>query len=152
LERPGDLAHWIKMWEERGVALDQITILHRYRYQSLELELLLAQYRIPYRSLSGSFFEHPLCMDLLAYFELLQKGPAETAWNQVARHVPFIGATSIDLERLPTLRHTMAEFVRDSRGAADLSLMAACVRNEVLYYMRNIQHQHHQREKTCKVA
>ncbi len=61
-------------------------------------------------------------------------------------------AAAIDLERLPTLRHTMAEFVRDSRGAADLSLMAACVRNEVLYYMRNIQHQHHQREKICKVA
>lgn len=62
----------LELKEERNLSLNDIAVLFRSSYQSLELELVLNKYKIPYIKRGGiKFFEQRHIKDVLAFLKIL---------------------------------------------------------------------------------
>jgi DNA helicase-2/ATP-dependent DNA helicase PcrA len=78
---------------QEGVPLDQIAVLYRSHWQSLELQIELVRRDIPYVVRSGvRFFEQAHIKDVLAYLRVVTNPRDELAWKRVLRLIPQIGA------------------------------------------------------------
>lgn len=82
-----DIAFWVQSLLDKGIKHSDISIIFRARAHTLELETFLAKAGILYRCTSGSFFEHNVLNDILAYYRLfLTSEPTYDDWKTVARH------------------------------------------------------------------
>ncbi|HEX8476616.1 MAG TPA: ATP-dependent helicase [Pyrinomonadaceae bacterium] len=80
---------------DEGVALDEIAVLYRSHFHSLELQLELTRRGIPYRVRSGvRFFEQAHIKDVLAYLRLVANPRDELAWKRVLRLIPNVGTAT----------------------------------------------------------
>jgi DNA helicase-2/ATP-dependent DNA helicase PcrA len=77
---------------DEGVPLDEMAVLYRSHYHSLELQLELTRRGIPYEVRSGvRFFEQAHIKDVVAYLRLLVNPRDELAWKRVLKLIPKIG-------------------------------------------------------------
>ena len=77
---------------DEGVALEDIAVLYRSHYHSLELQLELTRRGIPYRIRSGvRFFEQAHIKDVIAYLRVITNPRDELAWKRILRLIPQVG-------------------------------------------------------------
>lgn len=77
---------------DEGVPLDEMAVLYRSHFHSLELQLELTRRGIPYDVRSGvRFFEQAHIKDVVAYLRLLVNPRDELAWKRVLKLIPKIG-------------------------------------------------------------
>ncbi len=77
---------------DEGIALEDIAVLYRSHYHSLELQLELTRRGIPYRVRSGvRFFEQAHIKDVVAYLRVITNPKDELAWKRILRLIPQVG-------------------------------------------------------------
>src|SRR5918911_1363718 len=77
---------------DEGIALEEIAVLYRSHYHSLELQLELTRRGIPYRIRSGvRFFEQAHIKDVVSYLRVIANPRDEIAWKRVLRLIPQVG-------------------------------------------------------------
>ncbi|HZI20204.1 MAG TPA: ATP-dependent helicase [Pyrinomonadaceae bacterium] len=77
---------------DEGVPLDEIAVLYRSHYHSLELQLELTRRGIPYTVRSGvRFFEQAHIKDVVSYLRLTANPRDELAWKRCLRLIPNVG-------------------------------------------------------------
>jgi DNA helicase-2/ATP-dependent DNA helicase PcrA len=111
---------------QEGVRLDQIAVLYRSHWQSLELQIELVRRDIPYVVRSGvRFFEQAHIKDVLAYLRTVTNPRDELAWKRVLRLIPNIGVQTSNRiwERLSQSENPLdlardPKFVPSRRAAA----------------------------------
>lgn len=77
---------------DEGEALDEIAVLYRSHYQSLELQMELSRRNIPYEIRSGvRFFEAAHVKDVIAYLRIIVNPSDELSWKRALKLYPKIG-------------------------------------------------------------
>jgi DNA helicase-2/ATP-dependent DNA helicase PcrA len=77
---------------DEGVPLEEIAVLYRSHYHSLELQLELTRRGIPYRIRSGvRFFEQAHIKDVISYLRIITNPRDELAWKRILRLIPQVG-------------------------------------------------------------
>lgn len=77
---------------DEGTSLEDIAVLYRSHYHSLELQLELTRRNIPYSVRSGvRFFEQAHIKDAVSYLRLIVNPRDEIAWKRVLKLIAGIG-------------------------------------------------------------
>jgi len=77
---------------DEGVSLEEIAVLYRSHYHSLELQLELTRRNIPYRIQSGvRFFEQAHIKDVISYLRIIVNPRDELAWKRILKMIPSVG-------------------------------------------------------------
>ncbi|MGI9056059.1 MAG: ATP-dependent helicase, partial [Pyrinomonadaceae bacterium] len=77
---------------DEGVSLEDIGVLYRSHYHSLELQLELTRRNIPYRIQSGvRFFEQAHIKDVISYLRIIINPRDELAWKRLLKMIPSVG-------------------------------------------------------------
>jgi DNA helicase-2/ATP-dependent DNA helicase PcrA len=77
---------------DEGEKLDEIAVLYRSHYQSLELQMELSRRNIPYEIRSGvRFFEQAHIKDVLAYLKVVTNTRDELSWKRMLKLYPKVG-------------------------------------------------------------
>jgi DNA helicase-2/ATP-dependent DNA helicase PcrA len=80
---------------DEGTPLEEIAVLYRSHYHSLELQLELTRRGIPYRIRSGvRFFEQAHIKDVVSYLRLVANPKDELAWKRVLKLIPNVGTAT----------------------------------------------------------
>ncbi len=80
---------------DEGTSLEDIAVIYRSHYHSVELQLELARRNIPYRVQSGvRFFEQAHIKDVVSYLRIIVNPRDELAWKRVLKMIPGIGSTT----------------------------------------------------------
>ncbi|HEY0372227.1 MAG TPA: ATP-dependent helicase [Thermoanaerobaculia bacterium] len=86
------IAQRILELRDEGEKLDEIAVLYRSHYQSLELQMELTRRNIPYEIRSGvRFFEQAHIKDVLAYLKIATNVRDELSWKRMLKLYPKIG-------------------------------------------------------------
>jgi DNA helicase-2/ATP-dependent DNA helicase PcrA len=106
---------------DEGVPLNEIAVLYRSHYHSLELQLELTRRAIPYTVRSGvRFFEQAHIKDVISYLRIITNPRDEMAWKRVLMLIPQVGpATASRIwERIAYTPDPLAMVRRDDFQAA----------------------------------
>ncbi len=77
---------------DEGTSLEDIAVLYRSHYHSLELQLELTRRNIPYRIQSGvRFFEQAHIKDVISYLRIIINPRDELAWKRILKMIPSVG-------------------------------------------------------------
>ena len=77
---------------DEGVPLEDVAVLYRSHYHSLELQLELTRRGVPYRIRSGvRFFEQAHIKDVISYLRIITNPKDELAWKRILRLIPQVG-------------------------------------------------------------
>src|ERR1043165_9077509 len=77
---------------DEGIPLEEIAVLYRSHYHSLELQLELTRRGVPYRLRSGvRFFEQAHIKDVISYLRVTVNPRDEIAWKRILRLIPQVG-------------------------------------------------------------
>src|SRR3954453_13378245 len=77
---------------DNGTSLEDIAVMYRSHYHSIELQLELARRNIPYRVQSGvRFFEQAHIKDVVSYLRVIVNPRDELAWKRILKMIPGIG-------------------------------------------------------------
>ncbi len=77
---------------DEGVSLEDIGVLYRSHYHSIELQLELTRRNIPYRVQSGvRFFEQAHIKDVISYLRIIVNPRDELAWKRLLKMIPSVG-------------------------------------------------------------
>jgi DNA helicase II / ATP-dependent DNA helicase PcrA len=94
---------------DNGTSLENIAVMYRSHYHSIELQLELARRNIPYRVQSGvRFFEQAHIKDVISYLRVIVNPRDELAWKRILRMIPGVGRATANriyesiAESLPT--------------------------------------------------
>jgi len=80
-----------------GVPLNQIAVLYRSHYHSMELQMELTRRDIPFTVRSGlRFFEQAHIKDVLSYLKIVDNPRDEISWKRVLSRLPRIGPRSTE--------------------------------------------------------
>jgi len=83
--------------QDESVSLNEISILYRAHYHSMELQLELTRRGIPFSIHSGvRFFEQRHIKDVVAYLKVLINPFDELSWRRIFLLIPGIGPRSAD--------------------------------------------------------
>ncbi len=83
--------------QDEGVSLDEIAILYRAHFQSLEVQMELTMRGIPFAITSGlRFFEQAHIKDVSAFLRFVTNRRDEVAFKRMVELLPGVGATSSD--------------------------------------------------------
>jgi DNA helicase II / ATP-dependent DNA helicase PcrA len=75
-----------------GMSLEDIAVMYRSHYHSIELQLELSRRNIPYRVQSGvRFFEQAHIKDVVSYLRVIVNPRDELAWKRILKMIPGIG-------------------------------------------------------------
>ena len=75
-----------------GTNLEDIAVMYRSHYHSIELQLELSRRNIPYRVQSGvRFFEQAHIKDVVSYLRVIVNPRDELAWKRILKMIPGIG-------------------------------------------------------------
>jgi DNA helicase-2/ATP-dependent DNA helicase PcrA len=75
-----------------GTNLEDMAVMYRSHYHSIELQLELTRRGIPYRVQSGvRFFEQAHIKDVVSYLRIVVNPRDEIAWKRVLKMIPGIG-------------------------------------------------------------
>src|SRR5262249_47681160 len=91
-EQAAFVAQRILELRDEGESLDDIAVLYRSHYQSLELQMELSRRMIPYEIRSGvRFFEQAHIKDVVAYLKIVTNPRDELSWKRVLKLYPKVG-------------------------------------------------------------
>src|SRR5215203_5217714 len=77
---------------DEGTSLEDIGVIYRSHYHSVELQLELARRNIPYRVQSGvRFFEQAHIKDVISYLRIIVNPRDELAWKRILKMIPSVG-------------------------------------------------------------
>jgi DNA helicase-2/ATP-dependent DNA helicase PcrA len=77
---------------DEGTSLEDIAVLYRSHYHSIELQLELSRRNIPYRVQSGvRFFEQAHIKDVISYLRIIINPRDELAWKRILKMIPGVG-------------------------------------------------------------
>jgi len=77
---------------DEGTNLEDIAVMYRSHYHSIELQLELSRRNIPYRIQSGvRFFEQAHIKDVVSYLRVIVNPRDELAWKRILKMIPGIG-------------------------------------------------------------
>ncbi|HQX56144.1 MAG TPA: ATP-dependent helicase [Pyrinomonadaceae bacterium] len=77
---------------DEGTSLEDMAVLYRSHYHSIELQLELSRRNIPYRVQSGvRFFEQAHIKDVISYLRIIINPRDELAWKRILKMIPGIG-------------------------------------------------------------
>ena len=77
---------------DEGTSLEDMAVVYRSHYHSVELQLELTKRNIPYRVQSGvRFFEQAHIKDVISYLKIIVNPRDELAWKRILKMVPGIG-------------------------------------------------------------
>lgn len=77
---------------DEGTNLEDIAVMYRSHYHSIELQLELTRRGIPYRVQSGvRFFEQAHIKDVVSYLRIVVNPRDELAWKRVLKMIPGVG-------------------------------------------------------------
>jgi DNA helicase-2/ATP-dependent DNA helicase PcrA len=124
-EQASFVAQRILELRDEGTSLDEIAVLYRSHYQSLELQMELSRRNIPYEIRSGvRFFEQAHIKDVLAYLKVVTNTRDELSWKRMLKLYPKVGekiASEVWL-RIAQSTNPLEAFLRgvdvSGRGAA----------------------------------
>lgn len=86
------IAQRILELRDEGESLDDIAVIYRSHYQSLELQMELSRRNIPYEIRSGvRFFEQAHIKDVLAYLKIATNPRDELSWKRMLKLYPKVG-------------------------------------------------------------
>jgi DNA helicase-2/ATP-dependent DNA helicase PcrA len=86
------IAQRILELRDEGESLEDIAILYRAHYQSLELQMELSRRNIPYVIRSGvRFFEQAHVKDVIAYLRVVTNPKDELSWMRILKLYPKVG-------------------------------------------------------------
>jgi DNA helicase-2/ATP-dependent DNA helicase PcrA len=75
-----------------GTPLDDIAVLYRSHYQSMELQMQLQARGVPFEVRSGlKFFEQTHIKDILSFLRILINPSDELSWKRILKLIPGIG-------------------------------------------------------------
>lgn len=78
-----------------GIPLNEIAILYRSHYQSMELQMELQKRSIPFEVRSGlKFFEMAHIKDILSFLRVVVNPFDELSWKRIVRLIPGIGSVT----------------------------------------------------------
>lgn len=96
-EQAGFVASTILRLRESGYRLNDMAVLYRAHYQSMEIQLELTRRGIPFVIRSGlRFFEQAHIKDVVAYLRIVVNPFDELAWKRVLKLYPGIGKTTAE--------------------------------------------------------
>ena len=82
---------------EEGVDLNEIAVLYRAHYHSMEVQMELTRHGIPFQITSGlRFFEQAHIKDVAAFLKYVVNPRDEVAFKRMVRLLPGIGARSAE--------------------------------------------------------
>ncbi len=82
---------------DEGVDLNEIAILYRAHFHSMELQMALTQHGIPFRITSGlRFFEQAHIKDVAAFLKFAVNPNDEVAFKRMVKLLPGVGPKSAD--------------------------------------------------------
>ncbi|MFA5113281.1 MAG: ATP-dependent helicase [Candidatus Margulisiibacteriota bacterium] len=77
---------------EEGHSLNDMAVLYRSHYQSMEVQMELTKRAIPFEIRSGlRFFEEAHIKDVMAYMKVIHNPKDEIAWQRVLKLLPKVG-------------------------------------------------------------
>ncbi|MEO7658345.1 MAG: ATP-dependent helicase, partial [Pyrinomonadaceae bacterium] len=77
---------------DEGTNLEDVAVMYRSHYHSIELQLELTRRNIPYRIRSGvRFFEQAHIKDVISYLKIIVNPRDELAWKRILKMIPGIG-------------------------------------------------------------
>jgi DNA helicase-2/ATP-dependent DNA helicase PcrA len=77
---------------DEGTILEDIAVMYRSHYHSIELQLELSRRNIPYRVQSGvRFFEQAHIKDVVSYLRIIVNPRDELAWKRILKMIPGVG-------------------------------------------------------------
>ncbi len=77
---------------DEGTNLEDIAVIYRSHYHSIELQLELSRRNIPYRVQSGvRFFEQAHIKDVISYLRIIVNPRDELAWKRILKMIPGVG-------------------------------------------------------------
>lgn len=80
---------------DEGTSLEEICVMYRSHYHSLELQLELTRRNIPYRVQSGvRFFEQAHIKDVISYLRIIVNPRDELAWKRILKMIPSVGGAT----------------------------------------------------------
>jgi DNA helicase-2/ATP-dependent DNA helicase PcrA len=75
-----------------GASLDELAVLYRSHYQSMELQMELQRRSIPFEVRSGlKFFEQAHIKDILSFLRVITNPYDELSWKRIVKLIPGIG-------------------------------------------------------------
>ncbi len=82
---------------EEGIELNEIAVLYRAHYHSMEVQMELTRHGLPFSITSGlRFFEQAHVKDVAAFMKYVVNPRDEVAFKRMARLLPGIGARSAE--------------------------------------------------------
>jgi DNA helicase-2/ATP-dependent DNA helicase PcrA len=120
-EQASFIAQRILELRDEGEKLDEIAVLYRSHYQSLELQMELTRRNIPYEIRSGvRFFEQAHIKDVLAYLKIVTNTRDELSWKRMLKLYPKIGERSAAevWARIMTATNPLEAFLRGPAAGA----------------------------------
>src|SRR6185436_9864962 len=105
---------------DEGTTLEDIAVIYRSHYHSVELQLELSRRNIPYRVQSGiRFFEQAHIKDVISYLRIIVNPRDELAWKRVLKMIPGVGNATANRIYEAVVRNTYATSENDE-GKAEL--------------------------------
>lgn len=88
------LIQWLRMRQASGEKWKDMAVLYRTKTQAPELEMALANAKIPYVLSDLSFFEQAEIHDMLSYFKVMyDPKPDFHEWRRIVGHYEHLGST-----------------------------------------------------------
>jgi hypothetical protein len=130
LDNPGAQAIFIgqRILEliDEGVSLNEIAVLYRAHYHSLDIQMELTNRGIPFQVTSGlRFFEQAHVKDVAAFMKLVSNRQDEVSFMRLVKLVPGVGSASAG--------KLWSEWLKSPAAGADLSKPAL---HEVLHGLK----------------
>jgi len=86
------IANQVQECVYNGIPAEEIAVLYRAHYHSMELQMELTRRNIPFEVRSGiRFFEQAHVKDIISYLKILLNPLDETAWKRLMLMLPGIG-------------------------------------------------------------
>jgi DNA helicase II / ATP-dependent DNA helicase PcrA len=101
---------------DEGTSLEDIAVIYRSHYHSVELQLELTRRNIPYRVQSGvRFFEQAHIKDVISYLRVIVNPRDELAWKRILKMIPGVGnATANRIYETIVVAHNRGEAAKNS--------------------------------------
>jgi len=91
-QQSGFVASRILELRDEGTNLEDIGVMYRSHYHSIELQLELTRRGIPYRVQSGvRFFEQAHIKDVISYLRIIVNPRDELAWKRILKMISGVG-------------------------------------------------------------
>jgi DNA helicase II / ATP-dependent DNA helicase PcrA len=117
MEQAEFVAQRVLELRDEGVPLNQIAVLYRAHYHSMELQMELTRKDIPFEIRSGlRFFEQAHIKDVVSFLRIMNNIYDEVSWKRMLKLFPRVGSRTADriYEYIKTCSNPIHTFISKS--------------------------------------